>query len=289
MNNIVCIVVTYNRISCLKECISSLRNQSYKEFDIVVVNNSSTDGTQSWLESQNDIFTITQDNLGGAGGFHTGLKYAHEKGYEWMWLMDDDGEADRDQLKNLLAGAVENNYFFANALVCDIKNNESLAFGLRLENGTAVTKEDAQKYPIITTDINPFNGTFINKQVVDKIGYVKKEMFIWGDEIEYSRRAQAAGFRSCTITNAIHYHPKARNTYSNVFPFCSKFRVEVPSPNRAHIVFRNMGYNRRYGRLKGTLWLSFLYGSYYLIRFDIKGLYNFVKYFRKGMVDDFED
>ncbi|MCB9247374.1 MAG: glycosyltransferase [Ignavibacteriales bacterium] len=87
---IAAVVVTYNRLGLLKECIDSLRGQTRKLDEIIVVNNDSKDGTKEWLEEQKDVTKIHQENLGGAGGFHNGMKAAYEKGYDWIWLMDDD-------------------------------------------------------------------------------------------------------------------------------------------------------------------------------------------------------
>ena len=72
------------------EVIDALRKQTYNDYQIVVVNNGSTDGTEKWLSQQRDIITITQENLGGAGGFFAGMKYVAEHGYEYCWIMDDD-------------------------------------------------------------------------------------------------------------------------------------------------------------------------------------------------------
>lgn len=63
------IVVTFNRITLLKECIEALRKQSYADFSIIVVDNGSTDGTNLWLSEQGDLIVVKQENLGGAGGF----------------------------------------------------------------------------------------------------------------------------------------------------------------------------------------------------------------------------
>ena len=52
---IACVVLTYNRLSLLKRCIDSIRNQTYQEFDIYVIDNASTDGTAHWLSLQNDL------------------------------------------------------------------------------------------------------------------------------------------------------------------------------------------------------------------------------------------
>ncbi len=74
MNKIIAIVVTYNRQYLLSECIASLRMQTKKIDKILVINNGSTDNTEAWLRCQKDIEFITQENLGGAGGFCTGTK-----------------------------------------------------------------------------------------------------------------------------------------------------------------------------------------------------------------------
>ena len=64
----------------LKECIQSLRNQTHKLDEIFIINNSSTDGTLEWLNTQTDLTVITQENSGSAGGQYTGIKTAYEKG-----------------------------------------------------------------------------------------------------------------------------------------------------------------------------------------------------------------
>ncbi len=45
-----CVIVTYNRLSLLKECISALKNQTYKINKIYIINNNSTDGTSDYLQ-----------------------------------------------------------------------------------------------------------------------------------------------------------------------------------------------------------------------------------------------
>ena len=72
MEKAIAVVVTYNRLTLLKECITALRNQTHKPDAILVVNNGSTDDTGKWLLSQNDLLTITQGNTGSGGGFETG-------------------------------------------------------------------------------------------------------------------------------------------------------------------------------------------------------------------------
>ena len=92
MKTIAAVVVTYNRLALLKDCIEALRHQTRRLDAIIVINNSSTDGTRDWLESQNDLYVVHQENGGGALGFYRGMKEAFAKGYDWVWMMDDDVE-----------------------------------------------------------------------------------------------------------------------------------------------------------------------------------------------------
>ena len=100
--NVVAVVVTYNRLKLLKRNIACLR-QNVPVSSIVVVNNGSTDGTAEWLKTQDDLVVLEQENVGGAGGFYTGIEHAYRMGAEWVWCMDDDVFPRADCLEKLLA------------------------------------------------------------------------------------------------------------------------------------------------------------------------------------------
>ena len=78
--NIYAVVVTYNRLSLLKRAINYLQSQTLPLCGIVVVNNGSTDGTREWLDQQQGLTIVHQNNVGGSGGFYTGMKTAYELG-----------------------------------------------------------------------------------------------------------------------------------------------------------------------------------------------------------------
>lgn len=98
---IIAVVVTYNRLELLKRNIGCLR-QNQPLSSIVVVNNGSTDGTAGWLSGQQGLTVITQENVGGSGGFYTGMQYAYREGADWIWCMDDDVFPRPDCLEHLL-------------------------------------------------------------------------------------------------------------------------------------------------------------------------------------------
>ena len=99
---IAALVITYNRCTLLKECISGLRNQRHKLDKIVVVDNGSTDESPNWLDEQKDLVVIHQDNQGSSGGQYVGLMWCYNAGFDWVWTMDDDVEPQLDALANLV-------------------------------------------------------------------------------------------------------------------------------------------------------------------------------------------
>ena len=178
-------IVTYNRLNLLKEVLIALRSQTYPLDKIIVVNNSSTDGTEEWLETQDDLIVIKQPNIGGAGGFETGVRYCFENGADWIWMMDDDVFPNSDCLEKLLsykdqALCMQPYRYFSDNILVEWQANYDL--------------KNAQVKPIDfskeTNVINNccFEGCLINCEVVEKIGFPDTRFFIAGDDSSYGWR-----------------------------------------------------------------------------------------------------
>lgn len=287
MKKIACVVVTYNRLQLLKRCIESIKKQSFEDFDIFVINNGSTDGTLEWLSSQEGITVVNQENVGGAGGFYTGMSTSYKKGYEWIWMMDDDGVTDENQLQCLYEMSVANGFVYANALVCNIDTPSILSFGLS-NNGVPILYSEEAKNTMYINSINPFNGTFIHRSVMDKIGFIKKEMFIWGDEEEYTLRAKRSGINPVTITTAIHYHPSIKTTKVNVFPCFKKIKVSLKPTNLSKYYYRNLGYIYKTYHSDRVWRPLFAYSTYFILRGKLFEFFKFIRFYNKGIRNDYK-
>ena len=117
MKDVVAVVVTYNRLELLKKCMQALVEQSTL-CDIMIINNASTDATEQYVHQQqmqyeNILYYNTKTNIGGAGGFSFGMKKAVEKGYKYVWVMDDDCIVQENTLTELLKAA---EYFEKNGM-----------------------------------------------------------------------------------------------------------------------------------------------------------------------------
>ena len=191
MKRVGIVVVTYNRLALLKEAIDSLRNQTYLNRDIVVVNNGSTDGTLEWLNSQKDLIVITQQNLGGAGGFFTGMKYVAEHDYDYCWIMDDDVVCHSDALQELVSAYNKKpNIGFVCSKVIGINGcpmNTPTVDDRPTSNGDA-DFTDLIAESMIKVKTATFVSVLCSVKTIKEVGLPYKEFFIWGDDTEYTNR-----------------------------------------------------------------------------------------------------
>ncbi|MGM0407326.1 MAG: glycosyltransferase [Bacteroidota bacterium] len=313
-DTVAAVVVTYNRKELLIECLEAIRKQTHKPDSIFIIDNKSTDGTPKLLLERNYICKLPEkdieenqlikhqisslstpndniqinyvrkfENDGGAGGFYEGMKRAYEAGYDWLWMMDDDGIADNNQLMELLNAPSK--YKYRNALVVDINDNSKLAFGLKGYKSVS----DIIEKELIEDEANPFNGTFIHRKIPERIGLIKREMFIWGDEAEYLQRTKKNKFRPTTVKSAVHYHPKMKNNTYNILGNINVTIYDYKNKTKTNCAIRNHTYNfTRYHKFK-QLMIFILTQSYYNI-FIKKSMQNSLLFYKaviKGITGNF--
>ena len=221
------IIVTYNRKELLLRCIEAVSTQSSLPNAIFIIDNASTDGTEDLLRDKGIInrkklyngidieYHNTKTNGGGSLGFYLGLKLCYERNiFDYFWVMDDDGEPEHNCLKELLSHSYLGDYL--SPIVLDIDDHKYLAFGNDIKAIDYIRSRSINN-SYIPNIANPFNGILYSKEYIKKVGYPKKEMFIWGDEINYDLRARKCGFIPNIIISAIHYHPKNRASLSPYF------------------------------------------------------------------------
>lgn len=186
------VVVTYNRLKLLQEEIQALRKQTYRDFQIIVVNNGSTDNTADWLKLQGDLIVITQENLGGAGGFFTGMKYvAEDASFTFCWIMDDDVICSANALEELVdAYNKKTDLGFVCSKVIGIDGcpmNTPIIDDRETSNGYA-DYSDLIAYNMIKVKEATFVSVLFHTKIIHEIGLPYKEFFIWGDDTEYTKR-----------------------------------------------------------------------------------------------------
>lgn len=266
---IAAIVVTYNRKELLKKCIESVLKQTYMPSCVYVIDNASTDGTNLLFETKqisSPLINYIQlkENGGGAQGFYEGIKRAHEtNAFDGYWVMDDDGMPDTQCLENMLPYLFSYNY--VSPLVVSIEDNKLLAFPYK---GIMTCEELFVKYHFIVENYScPFNGILYSRKLVDSIGYPLKELFIWGDEVNYHNRAINANYKPVTVLNAKHYHPKWKDVF--VKSIGGREIVFVPQKWKGYCHYRNTIYNNK-GKWSILKLISYYIKHIYYYLFIIK-------------------
>ena len=189
------VIVTYNRIQLLRECVVHAVSQTSCPKSIIIVDNASTDETDEYLESlkQHEYFEVIRlpQNIGGAGGFAKGIEKAMEKNVDCVLLIDDDAIIADDYMEKILSAMELHPQYKAFAGV--VKTGGKIdPFHRRDFRKPGLTTRNVQekKYSqdYFTCDSVSFCGMVVNTELIREIGLPHAEYFIFFDDTEYSLR-----------------------------------------------------------------------------------------------------
>ncbi|WP_163121557.1 glycosyltransferase [Acinetobacter portensis] len=212
------VVVSYNRKTLLTKCLDALIGQSYVFEKIIVVDNSSTDGTIDYLNQngflKNTLVNLLQleSNTGGAGGFAAGMKYAFDNGADYVWMMDDDAVPHQNALEQLMKHATPNHIYGSLAV-----NGEDTAWTTTLLPESKIIDFKNLVPEISEVQSLPFLGYLTSKEIFEKLGLPDISYFIAADDVEYCIRAQQAGFKTYICGESYIEHPKSDRYTFNLF------------------------------------------------------------------------
>jgi len=202
-SKIAVVIVTFNRCDELVKTISAIQNQGILENDIIVINNNSTDNTKNILDSNyKNIQSIhLNENIASAGGFSKGMQTAFEKGYDWVWLFNDDSRPVEGSLKSILTHLNSDKIQIGLLKIANKdENNKAVLLywkGVRKPVSVDVSNE------IVKTDLITFDGCIISKKTIEKIGYCDPLYFMGTYEFDYCLKAKDAGIGVYTLPNGL--------------------------------------------------------------------------------------
>ncbi|AJQ26100.1 glycosyltransferase [Pelosinus fermentans] len=204
------IILTYNKLEYTKSCIESIRQYTAPiSYELIVVDNHSTDGTVEWLKEQDDIYTIYNSvNLGFPKGCNQGIAIARGMN---ILLLNNDVIVTYNWLNNLLmtlysvndigaVGPVTNNCANSQSISVPYHSiNEMHQFALQYNISQQAYWEERLK--LIGFCL------LIKKEVVDKIGLLD-EIFSPGnyEDDDYSARIREAGYRLLLCRDTFIHH-----------------------------------------------------------------------------------
>ena len=251
--DVTAVVVTYNRLPLLQQCLATLRAQTVQGFTVLLVDNASTDGTAAYVRTlamPGLVYRNTGENLGGAGGFAYGIQAAAELGCEAVWIMDDDTLPEPGALEALLSADAAHGgdygWLSSRALAPDgIDQPMNVQRRTMYRDIAPLPKAAAQEVPAVMAS---FVSLFLRTETVRRFGLPIAEFFIWSDDWEYTRRISRE--KPCYVV------PASRVVHAMQNPGVVNIAKDVPARwARYRYFYRNDVVLYRREGLPGWLWL----------------------------------
>lgn len=231
MKQIGIVICNYNKKNDALACIRSILESKFQDYDIYVVDNASTDGSAEAIRNaygEQVTLLVNQENLGGSGGFNTGLRDAFQKGYPYLMCVDNDALLDENAVGNLLAFLQEHPE--TGIAAAKIYHREApdyvQQFGQKIDFENFCTDvtylnayEDGSMPEYVYTDAVAACALMIRRSVIEKIGFMPEENFLYWDDTEWCYLCNRAGWKVASVGNAMALHAMgAKKELENTFP-----------------------------------------------------------------------
>lgn len=207
--------VAYNNPKEFTRLLSSLTNQGPALSGLIVIDNSD----HRFMAENRKVFDTcskqypfayydkTKSNVGSAGGFRHGMKIAHENGFDWIWVLDQDGVTSDLCLTELLKRADDGDILCPKKV--DIDNPSVVYTRTRLKkNFFGHLRPVRLSADMCQIDAFGTHGVLISKKVMESIGYYNAcNFFVGYEDYDYARRALQAKFAIIAVDAAEVRHP----------------------------------------------------------------------------------
>lgn len=262
------VIVTKDRRKDLDECVKNYLRSSYKNLEIIVVDNASRPSLITWLPKKyKNIKIITSDvNLGAAQGRNIGLK--ESKG-EYIIFSDDDAYPDKYMVEKLLEVFKKNKSAgIVQPLVYD-KQKKNFLQGAGHEINLLTGRIKA--WGVKEKDMGQYEGVrqvplcgcvwMVKREVFNRIGNYDEDYFIPYEDSDFSQRAAKAGYKLFCTSFAKTWHQGKKTTF--VHPWIEW--LGITSPERAYRVARNkMIFMRKHSPFPENLFFFFIMMPVYI-------------------------
>lgn len=242
MNEVTIIIPNYNGIKYIRDCLDALRNQTMKEFDTIIVDNASTDGSMDVvMEEYPEVKTkILDQNYGFCHAVNVGIGMTKTK---YLILLNNDTKAEPDFVKALYETISRYNDTFAVASkMLQMYDNDKIdaAGDLYCALGWAFSlgkDHNKSKYESESEVFSACAGAAIyRKDVFDQIGYFDEMHFSYLEDVDVCYRARIMGYKNRYTNKAVVYHAGSGTTGSRY----NSFKVRLAARNSWYVIYKNM-------------------------------------------------
>jgi GT2 family glycosyltransferase len=209
------IIVNCNGRGFLQGCLESIFNQSCSDFEIIFIDNGSTDDSVQYVKEKfPDVIIIeNRENLGFARANNQGIAIAKGK---YIALLNNDTVVDREWIKSLLAKAEsfsEKVGMWAGKILSMQEPGKIDSVGGLMISPDGIAKgrgrleEDVGQYDNDDEVFIPSAcAALFKKEMLDEIGLFDEDFFAYCEDTDIGLRARLAGWRTVSVPKAVVYH-----------------------------------------------------------------------------------
>jgi GT2 family glycosyltransferase len=210
------LIVNWNKERDILRLLSELDTIKNIFFTIFVVDNASTDNSVESIRNKypNVNLILNKKNLGGTGGFNSGLKYiSSDTQYEYIWLLDNDARITDSTLKELVnVMDVDENISLAGSRIQDIDDPSIIVetgANFRWDTiGVIPLNRNSRGNPtkIIDVDYVAVCSALVRISAMKLVGIMDDRMFLNWDDMDWGLCFKKHGYRVVAVTKSIAYH-----------------------------------------------------------------------------------
>lgn len=215
MPNVGIVISNYNGWQDTVQCLESLQKQTYRDFEIILLDDASTNDSVQQLQkhlTENTVFLPQEANSGFAAVNNVGMRRALADGCDWVLLLNNDTVVAPDFLETLLretpAGAVScpkmlfldppDEIWFAGGEL-DRATGKVKHLGGHEKDGQAFAEK--KQVSFIT-----FCCVLLPRQVVEEVGFLDETLFMYCEDVDYCIRLADAGVPMWLLPDAKIWH-----------------------------------------------------------------------------------
>lgn len=207
------VVLNWNGWRDTLECLASLEKLNYPNYEVVVVDNGSTDGSQTMIRDAYPGITVLEmgDNLGFAVANNYAIRYAINEGADFLWLLNNDTVVDTEALNALITEAVSDRRvgMVGSKIKWYYQPDTIGNAGGAISTSTARTwlvgagEADVGQWDM-PRDVDWVSGCSMlaSKELVEDVGLLDRRFFLFFEETDWAIRARQKGWR-------VRYQPKS--------------------------------------------------------------------------------
>ena len=208
------VVLNYNGKKFLEACLNSLRNQTYKDLEVIVVDNGSSDGSAEYTEKHFPWARLVknENNLGFAGGTNAGIRNAYG---DYIITLNNDTWVESDFVEQLIrpmddrcVGMCASKMLFPDGRI----NSTGICLsrsGAAWDRG--MFEQDQGQYDAEEDVFGPCAGAALyRKDMLDEIGIFDENFFIYMEDVDLAFRGRMAGWKCIYVPHAKVHHLHSR-------------------------------------------------------------------------------